>query len=319
MLKFINKRIAFQWIILVGLFSLALFKIFSQSQIINVDGNMFLFKSFASFFSQHLLFGKIVLSFLLVFQIILLQLFYSKNDLSSKFSLLPACFFLIGMLITKSLTDISPSFFTTLFLLVNVSIEQEVSSDKLKRNIFWMGVTIAIATAFDQNSIVLVFLAMTTLFINQFSKFKEIAILFFGFILVYIYISSYYFLTNQLYVWIEHFSEIKIMKIIDKNLFSNPFHIVSVLVISILYIYFIIRIKLIGDTKVVVQRKRIFTLNIWALLLLFCFFLSNSSLTKGFNYLLVPISIYLAFFSKEKNPFFINEIVTIVIFIALCI
>ena len=84
-----------------------------------------------------------------------------------------------------------------------------------------------------------------------------------------------------------------------------------------LFVYFIIRTTFIGNAKIMVQRKKIVTLNTWASLLLFSLFLSNSTFPFALGYLIVPISIYLAFLSKEKNPIFINEIITVITFIIL--
>jgi hypothetical protein len=66
-----------------------------------------------------------------------------------------------------------------------------------------------------------------------------------------------------------------------------------------------------------VQRKKIITFNTYAILLLGCLFISNSAFPSVFGYLIVPVAIYLAFLSKEKDPVFINEIVTILTLIVL--
>ena len=90
---------------------------------------------------------------------------------------------------------------------------------------------------------------------------------------------------------------------------------IPLIIFGILFAYFIIRTTLIGKSKILVQRRRIGTLNICALLLLLCLFISNATFPFALTYLIVPVSIYLAFLSKAKNPVFINEIITVITFV----
>jgi hypothetical protein len=319
MLRLINKQIALQWIILLGLLSISVYKILNQSQLASSEGGVFLFKNFAYFFSQEIFLGRIIIVAILLLQILLLQLYFYKNDFSAKLSLLPACFFLSIMLVTRSLIEISPFFFTILFLLAVVSIEQNVFAERLRKNVFLIGSIIAIATGFDQSSILLLFLIIATLFINQFSKIKEVGILFWGFFLIYFYFFSYYFLTGQLHEWISTFYQIKILKVINNDTSAGAANIITLITLSIFYVYFILRTKLISDSKVLIHRKRILTLNTWAILLVTCMFLSNSTFSFALGYLFVPITIYLTLLSKESNPAYVNEIVTIITLIVLCL
>jgi len=312
MLKFINNNITIQWILVIFLVAFSLFTIFTKSQFANIEKNAFIFISFSNLFTQHIILGKILLVIILLLQIFLLQYFFRKNDFISKFSLLPSCFYLSILLLTKSLAIISPFFFTLLFFLIIISTNYTAPSAQLKNNAFWVGMMIALGTAFDTSSIILLLLAIITLIINHFSKMKEVGILIFGFSLVYLYFFSYHFFMNNLNEWLISFQQIQILEILNKKNFMHPITIISLIVLGITYSYFIIRTKLISDSKVVLVRKKVVSLNTWALMLIVCVFLSNSSYPRCLGYLFVPISIYLTMLAQERNPLYINELVTFI-------
>ncbi|MCL2291307.1 MAG: hypothetical protein FWC34_11505 [Bacteroidetes bacterium] len=311
MLKFINRKIAFQWMLLLGLLTLSVYVVITQAQLSNEQGTVFLYKNFAHFFSQYEFFGKGIIIAVLLLQVVLLQYYFTKNEFTAKNSLLPACFYLSILLLTKSLITISPSFFTLLFLLITISINYATSSAKLKINAFWIGILIALGTCFDLSSFILLILVMATLIINQFFKIKEIGILLFGVALVYFYFFSYFFFTNSYCDWILEFQQIKILGILDGEILTRTSILISLIVLGVIYMYFIIRTRLINESKVVTQRKKVVTFNTCAILMLACLFISNSAYPYILGYLSVPISIYLAILAQEKNPLFINEIITI--------
>jgi len=315
MLKFINKKIALQWLILLGLLAFSIYTIVNQKQIISENGTTFLFKSFAIFSSNHIFWGKGITICVLFLQVVLLQYFFITNDYVVKKSLLPACFFLSILLITKSLTIISPFFFTLLFLLFLISIDLNVSINRLKNNALWAGMLIALATGFDVCCIILLIIAITSLIINQFSKLKEIIILLFGFSLVYLYFFSFFFLTDNLNEWMLTFREISVFGFIHSGITTPVFLLISLLSLSVIYLYFIIRIRIISESKIIKHRNKVFTFIIWSILLFSCLFITNSTYPHSLGYIFVPVSIYLAILVQEKNPIFINEIITIVTFL----
>lgn len=317
MLKFINKKIALQWILFLGLFAFAVYTIITQTQLVNESYSTFQYKNFIQFFSQYELLGKIIIILILLLQISLLQYCFIKKEYTAKNSLLPACFYLSMLLLTQSLITISPVFFTILFFIITISMNYTTSSMVLKNNVFWVGMLIALGTCFDLSSIILLFLVAITLFINQFFKIKEILILLFGFALVYFYFFSYYFFTNQLNDWLLTFQEIKISNIFNDPTLTQTFPIILLIVLGLIYSYFMIRMQLVNESKVVVQRKKALTLNMWAFLMIACLFMSNAAFPQILGYLFVPVSIYLTILSHERNPFYSNEIITILTLLVL--
>jgi len=319
MLHFLNKNIFFQWILLFALLFLSIFIILTHSQMGNEEGVSFLFTVFSHFFSHHEYFGKGIIIFVLFIQLFLLQYLFKKNEFFNKFSLLPACFFLSILLLTKSLHFIHPFFFTSLFLLSILSIRYDVSALRLKNNAFWVGIIIALATCFDQSAIILFIIAISILFINQFSRIKEIGILLMGFTLVYFYFFSYYFLIDQHCEWFVSFQQLKFFGFLNPE---NPVGLVSRIKLGclfIIYLYFMIRVRLISESKVVILRKRVITLNTYSILLIGCLILSNIPFPYFLGYLFVPISIYLGYLSQERNPLYINEIFSILTLVVLCL
>jgi len=317
MFKIINRNIAFQWIMLFGLLAFSIYKIVTQTQVANEQGTPFLFINFTHLFFQHEFIGKGIIIIVLLLQILFIQYYFNKNDYAVKYSLLPTCFYLSILLLSKSLTIISPFFFTLLFLLIIISIDYTVSAIKIKNNVFWTGILIAFATCFDLSSIILLLLIMVTLIINQFSRIKEIGILLFGFFLFYFYVFSFHFFINNLNEWLLTFQQIKIMSVLNSNIDRLPFTIFSLISLIFVYLFFMIKFKLMSETKVAIQRNRIITLNTRAFLIIACIFLSNSGYPFVLGYLFVHISIYLAMLAQEKNIISINELITIITLIAL--
>jgi len=319
MLRFLSRKITFQWVLFLGLLALSIYNIVTKSQIVNDEGSAFLFKSFIRFFSQYEYLSKGIIITFLLFQISLLQINYTANEYGVKNSLLPACFYLSILLLTNSLTNISPFFFTLFFLLIIVSIDLTETSSKTKSNVFWIGIIIALATCFDISSIMLLVLVMATLFINQFSRIKEIGILFFGFMLLYFYFFSFYFISNNLNEWLLTFQQIKVMSVLSCNSKNLSLTLFSLISLSIIYLFFTIKFRLLSDSKVAIQRNRIVTLNTRAFLMIACIFISNSAYPFVLGYLFIHISIYLTMLAQEKSPLYINELITIITLVALCL
>jgi hypothetical protein len=311
MLKFINKKRTLQWILLLGLLGFAIYTIITQAQLPDEKGTTLLFKEFVHLFAQNDLLGKGIIIVILALQIILLQYYFNKNEYTNKKTLLPVCLYLSILLLTKSLIVISPFLFTLLFFLAIISIEFTVISVKLKNNVFWAGIIIAFATCFDPAGMILLAVAMTTLIINQFSKIKEIAILFTGFLLIYFYFFSIILFTNHFKEWIDTFQQISILNITNLNFLTSYSALISLIVLCILYFYFIFKTRMISESKIVKQRNRIFALNTWSILLVACMFLTSSNYPQALGYMITPVAIYLSILSQEKNPLYINELITV--------
>ena len=319
MLKFLNKNITFQWIILLGLFGFALYKVFTCAHVSDTEGTAFLFKKFAVLFSNHEILGKCLIIIVLILQIVCIQYFFRRKEFATRNNLLPALFYFSILLITKSLTTIYPFFFTSFFFLIIICIEIAENSRKIKNNVLWAGILIALATCFDFSSIILLFLFMVTLFINQFSSIKDIGILWFGFVVFYFYLFSCIFFVDNLNEWILSFQEIKILGVMNNAIASPTQIFVAIITLSVIYLFFVVKFKLSSESKVVIQRKRVATLNTRALLLILCIFISNSAYPAALGYLSVPIAIYLAMLAQEKNPLWINEVITAITLTALLV
>ena len=317
MLKFINRTIAFQWIILLALLALSIYNILTKTEIGNVVGSTFLYQSFAQFFSKYEYFGKGIIIAALLVQILFLQYHFMKKEYVAKKSVLPACFYLIILWLTKSLIIISPFFFTLLFFLIIISIDYNITQNQMKNNAIWIGFLVAFATCLDVSAIIVLVLIIVTLIINQFSKIREIGIVLFGFGLIYFYFFSYYFLTNQLIDWIETFQQIRIGGILNSEITLHITTKISLATLCIIYLYFMVRVRLISELKVILQRKRIITLNIWAIIMLACLFITNSAYPFYLGYFFALIAIYLAILAQESNPLYINELITISVLVAL--
>jgi len=317
MLKFINRKIVFQWVLLLVLLVISVYTVSTRSQMADMQGNVFLYMYFANFFLQYPFLGKGIIILLLLLQIILLQFYFRKNEYADKNTLLPACIYLSILLLTNSLTIIFPFFFTLLFFLIIISIGNSISLTNIINSAFWSGVTIAVAACFDISSILLLILMAYLLIVNHFSKIREMGILCFGFTLVIFYFFAYYFFTNHLDEWIATFQQVRILRILKESILHNSLPIISLIVLGIIYTFFIVKAKLLSDVKVMVQRRRISIFNIFSIGMVACLFISNSAYPHILGYLFIPISIYLSIIIQEKNSFFYHEIITVLTLAAL--
>ena len=288
-------------------------------QVADIEGTAFLFENFAVLFSNHQFLGKAIIITIIVLQIVCIQYFFRRNEFTTRNNLLPTLYYLSILLITKSLTIISPFFFTSFFFLIIICIEIADNATKIKNNILWAGMLIALATCFDFSGIVLLLLFIVTLFVNQFSSIKAIGILCFGFLIFYFYLFSCVFFVDNLSAWITSFKEIKILGVLNSTFEKPAREVGALIVLGVVYLFFVIKFKLLSESKIVIHRKRVATLNTRALLLIICVFLSNSAYPTVLGYLSVPIAIFLAMLAQEKSPLWINEVITTITLVALCL
>jgi hypothetical protein len=148
---------------------------------------------------------------------------------------------------------------------------------------------------------------------------KEISILIFGFILVYLYFFSYHFFMNNHIEWFSTFQQIKFLGVLKTETLPHTPKLIALPALFLLYLYFIMRVMYINNSKVVVQRKRIITLNTRAVLMMACILISNSIFPQILGYLFIHIAVYLALLAQEKSPLYINEGVTLITIVVLCL
>jgi len=122
---------------------------------------------------------------------------------------------------------------------------------------------------------------------------------------------------NNLNEWLLTFEKLKISGILSCKIENLHLTLISLVSLGFMYLFFIVKFKLIGDSKVVIHRNRIVSLNTRAIMMIACIFLSNSSYPDILGYLFIHISIYLAMLAQEKSPLYINELITIITLVAL--
>jgi hypothetical protein len=143
--------------------------------------------------------------------------------------------------------------------------------------------------------------------------------LLFGFLLAYFYFFSYFFFTNNLNDWLSTFKVLSLFGIFNGEISCISYPIISLVALAIIYLYFIIRTRIINEAKIVKLRVRIFTFHLCTLLIMACIFITSDTYPHFLGYIFVPIAIYLTLLSSERNPLYINEIIACITFLLLCL
>lgn len=317
--KLLNRNRGFQIAILVGLLGGIVFQLITKSHLVDSPNYTFFFKSFAQFVSNHPIIGKSIIFAVLIIQLIFLQSYFWRNDFVAKKSFFPSIYYLVLLLCSNAIVEITPIFFTTLAFIICLSFDLQTHQTKVKNNVFFAGVIIALFSYFDIAISLITLLIISSLIINQFTKLKEIFILFLGFLITHIYVITYCFFTHNLEFFISQLQQIQWFGVFRFDFQFTYIKTISLIIITLLYLYFIIRTKVQSESKVVVQRKRILTLNVISVIWITAVFINSSCIPISKGYFFVPFSLYLGILSQDRSKFLINEIVTCLTIVCLCL
>lgn len=317
MLKILNKFVVLQWILTLAFLILSTFYIFNSSIPVPSKGFPILYQGIFDFMSHSLLGYRLLVLFILLFTLVLIQIYFSKNKFTQKQSLLPSLFYLTLLLTSGLLHHIGPIFFTNFFIITILTLTEIYFKTNSKSQLFFSGSIIGISILIDPASSILLLFIIISMIINTVISPKDLLIVFYGILTVGIYLISFYFFTDHLDLLWASIKQIRMFSLFNTPISLKAIEYVMIPISILIFIFILYRINSVYETKVIVMRKRIITFNTLIFCLLGTFLLSYCSTHDFIGYLFVPICMLLSIFSQFKNRFFIYDLLIIIFIVGL--
>lgn len=320
MFKFLNKRVGLQWFVFVALFATCLYFIIVKSFVPDDCGSHCLAFPFFQLLHDSPIFRIVVSILNLCLQLLLLDRFLSKSKINVKDSPYPGIFLLALLLATRTLTELSPIFFTNTLLIAILALNANTDNDFItKRNIFFTGILIALGCCFDYAFIITLLFFIVSLIVNLYSKIRHIMILLSGFLILTCYVFCFYLFTDTLFVLTENISTYSALTLFESHTHYPPVRIVFFSLAFLFSWIMLANISRVFESKVVEMRKRLITLQILYVIQFFALLLCTVDYPFYLQYLIVPLSCFFVSFAQTPNRFFINELIVLIIFLGLCL
>ncbi|MEG1556506.1 MAG: hypothetical protein RR356_07270, partial [Bacteroidales bacterium] len=228
-------------------------------------------------------------------------------------------FYLLFLICGGFLNEITPAFFTNLFILLIINLNSNYLSETIKSRVFLSGVLTGIASLIDPVSLVLLFFVIATLIVNRFNKSKEIVIAIIGLVILYLYFFSYYFFTDQLEIIKKLCTDFPYFIFLKSNIIPPVWQIVKTIIWLLVVLYALFTLKLQYDNKLIVMRKRLIAIHLLLIGIIVMMFLSSYQLPGMTLYLLIPTTLYFSILLQMNQRVLVHDIVITAFTIVLCI
>lgn len=319
MFKILNKNIAIQWFVLTILMFISEYHIFKQSTLIDPTGFPILYKIIYNFLSHNSLIHFIAISSVLISTVIGIQYFFSKNNFAPKSSFLPSIAYISFLILSGNFKIITPIFFTNLILIIIILLNNSYTKKSQKSNIFYSGMLIGLSILIDPSSVFFLIFLIVSMIINTVINRKDLTISLLGVLTTGIYFISFYFFIDNLDLLWSNFAQIKLCSIFTTTYSFSTIKLIFIPINMILLLYLVVKISLIYESKVIVMRKKIITLNVLFLCLIGTILLSGVSPDHFYRYFFIPLSLLIAILVQHPNKYFLYEILIIVLYFGICL
>ncbi len=318
MFYYLNKSLPVQLVLIVLLLAWSVFTVVTQTTVCSAEGQTLFFGALADFWSKHPVNLKVSIISILLLESLLIARFYSVNRFAENHTYIPVVFFLLMMNAGGFLVKISPALFTLVFMTFMVMLTSQEENDRpLKNRIFTSGLLVAIASLIDPVAICSVLFLILALITNRFSKSKEILIMVFGLLFVYVYVFSVSFFTDSFSTLSDSLKNLSFFNLFKDFKSLTVFDYVFVVYTVTLVSYLIIQLKLFYDNKLIVLRKRLVTIHLLMFILIAMLLLSGLPLSSSLLYILLPITLYFSMLSQIKRRIIFHDILIVAFFVLL--
>lgn len=306
MYKFLNKNIAFQSLLLIGLLGVAFYRIFGSPDFL-FSGTTPLETLWPALFQiESQLTIKIIFASILLLELILLIYGFRRNDFSENLSLFPAIFYLAISLSMHGFSSFSLPFVVNLFVIIILLLNINYSSHSIKNRVFISGILIGILTIIEPITVLLLAFVIGSLIINKFSSTKDILVTLFGFSIPAIYLLSYYFMIDRFYMIGDAFSDLPFLALFASNI--SHLELIKIISITLISLYIFFYLRIVFSNKLILMRRRLLTLDLLLLILFIVFLTSGQSYPQSLLYLFVPISYYFSLLTCFKSKWLFHDI-----------
>lgn len=258
---------------------------------------------------------KIILSFgLLIFQALVLKHTLSSNDLSPKNSLLPAFLYVVLMSSFGNFQNIQPLLFANLFIILALqTLFKAYSKAESYEQIFNAAFMISIASLFYFPVIIFMFFIWLVLLVFSILKWREWLISLLGFITPYLFVFSYYFLTDSLPIKFGGY-----LKFFENINFQQPHlqlsHIIFLSILALIFMLSLIYTSLRLGERSIFYRKKIIVLIVFSILSAVSFIYAKDFFVFQLCLLFIPFSFFFANYVAQIKKIMVSEIFLLIVF-----
>lgn len=318
MFHYLHKHTIPQIILSVLLLAGAFYMIFARITLFPPQGQGLLYYSIYNLLVAHPIALKITAAIILLLQILLILRFFHLNRFSENPTNTPLLFTLLVLVAGHFPELFSPATISNLILtFILLFNTRDTNEQPVKNRVLSSGMLIGITSLIDPYSIWALLFLVLALLTNRFSKFKEIIILFVGFLLVYLYVFSVGYLTNSTAHIMDTIRQTSFFTIF-KNL--NALKVLDYVLAGMLLvgmIYIMSALKLYFDNKLIILRKRYLTILLLFIVMVITMAFSGYTFRQGLVYLVVPISLMFSMVALLKKRKILNDLVILAILVLL--
>lgn len=316
MFYFLNKRTILQLILLIVGLAVVLFRLLPGECALMLSDDIPVFShSVVQWLNMRPAFFKFFIVFNIFFQLLILFICFHKNDFSEEsISFMPLVFY-VGLLNTLPVHHVfSNIFFLNTLILIVLLITIYFNNASLKGRVFFAGMLIGIGTMLSATMLFLLIHCLVALIIYRFSGTKDIVILFIGILLPFIYLFSYYYLTDQVYTWSMIFDKLVVFDFQSTFLNLGVTRLILLFALFLIGIILIFTQKVLFDNKAILLRRRLTTMAVFFVTTILVILFNCEQFPYNLQYLFVPMSVYLTLESQIKKPRLRHDLLILVSF-----
>lgn len=317
MFKFLHRNLVLQWTITLVLLLLSVYLMINSSNILSSNGYPIFYYGFVYFISKSILAYRIFTMMIIILSLLLIQIYFTRNNFVHKTSVLPSIFYLIFVIISGIIKQPGAVLISNLFIIIILMINDTYYKTNSKSKLFFIGMIYGISILIELTTLPLIAFIIVSLFMNTVIKPKDLVIIFFGILTIGIYLFALFYFTDQLDFLISNFQQIKMYTIFTSPIQLKPIQWAILPILFFIFLYIILKINKVYENKVIVMRKKMITFNVLILCLIGTILFTNGTPGQFISYFIIPFSILFSIFSQFKSKYFIHDFLILLFIIGL--
>lgn len=318
MYKFLHKNIIFHSLITILLLGYSFFVLFTESTYFASPDGSAIDLYLRKLWENNMLLMRIVTALFLVMKLLILQIYFERNQFFEGTNLFPSIFYLALLAGTGSIGTISILFFANFFVILLLLLNSGYQPQSIKNQVFTSGFIIGVLFFADISSLLLFVFVIASLLVNRFSKIRDVLLTLLGFSIPIIYVFAIYLFTDQ-YLTVE-----------DGGFRLMPFgfypcleklrviEFVAFFFMTFSLLYFGSILTIIFSSKLIIMRRRLISINALAITLFATLFFTSFAYPFSLVYMFIPITVYCSIVTQQKRNWVFNYILMIALIVLLC-
>ncbi|MCQ2286005.1 MAG: DUF6427 family protein [Bacteroidales bacterium] len=268
---------------------------------------------YETFFSHPIAF-RITYGLILAIEALLIHFIINKHNFLDKESYLPSFWFLALTLSIAPHATFAPTIFTNFATLLLLAISLEFFDKENNTIPLLSGLLVSAASLIDPAAIFLLLFVCTSLFIGRTRIPKGLCLLSIGFFLPYIYLFSFYYITDRIPMLTDYFVSNQFFKLVVSEHQQRAVLFFLIITFFLSTIYIIPTLKFHYDNRIILLRKKFMIVTMLFVALLFVLLFGHSSLRFSIAYLIIPFTLYLSMLNQIKVRRIVHDIIILVFF-----